>query len=301
MLTINKILLPVVFTDNSTHFRQLACQAAWLARRFHAEIILLHVVTPYSYPYGLLESGHEVTARDLQAKVVQWAQKDLDELLLPQLEGIAVTRLLLRGDPAREIVEAARFHNAGMIIMSTRGEGVLYRLLLGSVTAKVLHESSCPIWIGRHSPELQKGEAETLPDEFSVRRILCSVALNPHNRHTLARAVEVAAAVDARLTLVHITGSVESLGPSGYSVNPKWKETIVGMAAEEIAKLQKDVGTQAEVIIDSGNVPQLLNRAAEQTKADLLIIGHIPGRSHLGDNGEGYGIIRESRIPVLSV
>jgi len=45
----------------------------------------------------------------------------------------------------------------------------------------------------------------------------------------------------------------------------------------------------------------LLIRAAEQTKADLLIIGHIPGRSHLGDNGEGYGIIRESRIPVLSV
>jgi nucleotide-binding universal stress UspA family protein len=136
MLTINKILLPVVFTDNSAHFRELACQAAWLARRFNAEIILLHVVTPSSYPYGLLESGHEITARDLQGKVVQWAQKDLDEVLLPQLEGIAVTRVLLRGDPAREIVEAARFYNAGLIVMSTRGEGVLYRLLLGSVTAK---------------------------------------------------------------------------------------------------------------------------------------------------------------------
>ena len=68
MLTINKILLPVVFTDNSAHFRQLACQAAWLARRFHAEIILLHVVTPFSYPYGLLESGHEITARDLEER-----------------------------------------------------------------------------------------------------------------------------------------------------------------------------------------------------------------------------------------
>ncbi|MGP0073249.1 MAG: hypothetical protein ACLPWF_15125, partial [Bryobacteraceae bacterium] len=29
--------------------------------------------------------------------------------------------------------------------------------------------------------------------------------------------------------------------------------------------------------------------------------GHIPGRSHLGDNGNGYGIIRASQIPVLSV
>jgi nucleotide-binding universal stress UspA family protein len=301
MQTINKILLPVVFTDNSPHFHQLACQTAWLARRFHAEIILLHVVTSSSYPYGLLESGHEITSRDLQGKVVQLAQKSLDGLLLPQLEGIPVTRVLLRGDPAIEIVEAARFHNAGLIVMSTRGEGVVYRLLLGSVTAKVLHESSCPIWIGAHSPDLRPEEAEAPSGEFSVRRILCAVELNPHNRHTLARAAEMAAAFDATLTLVHITGSVEFFGPGGYWVNPEWKKTIIGMATDEIGKLQKDVGTNADVIIDTGDVPQLLNRAAEQTQADVLIVGHNPGRSHLGDNGEGYGIIRESRIPVLSV
>ena len=301
MLTLKKILLPVVFTDNSAHFRRLACQAAWLARRFNAQIILLHVVTPFSYPYGMLESGHEITARDLDGKVIQWAQKDLDEVLVPQLEGIAVTRVLLRGNPATEIVEAARSHNAGLIVMSTGGEGALSRLLLGSVTAKVLRDSSCPIWIGAHAAEVQPCEVEMPECDFSVRRILCSVELNPHNRHTLARAAEMAAAVDATLTLVHITGSVEFFGPGGSWVNPEWRDTMVGIATGEIAKLQKDVGTNAEVIIDSGNVPQLLNRAAEQTRADLLIVGHIPGRSHLGDNGEGYGIIRESRIPVLSV
>jgi nucleotide-binding universal stress UspA family protein len=80
-----------------------------------------------------------------------------------------------------------------------------------------------------------------------------------------------------------------------------WKETIRGNAIREIAKLQQDIGTKAEVIIDSGNVPELLSRAAGQTNADVLVIGHSPGRSHLGDNGEGYGIIRESGIPVLSV
>ena len=111
----------------------------------------------------------------------------------------------------------------------------------------------------------------------------------------------MAAAVDATLTLVHITASVEIFGPGGSHVDPEWKERIVGFAAKEIAKLQQDVGTKAEVIIDSGNVPELLNRAAERTKADVLVIGRIPGRSHLGDNGEGYGIIRASQIPVLSV
>jgi nucleotide-binding universal stress UspA family protein len=94
---------------------------------------------------------------------------------------------------------------------------------------------------------------------------------------------------------------VEIWGPGGTHVDPEWKEKIVGSAAEEIAKLQQAMGTNADVIIDSGNVLELLNRAAERTKADVLVIGHIPGRSHLGDNGNGYAIIRESHIPVLSV
>jgi nucleotide-binding universal stress UspA family protein len=291
MLSIQKILVPFVFTDTS---RQVARQAAWLARRFHAEIILLHVVTPLSYPASVLESGHEITARDLQAHIVQQAQKDLDEALLPELDGIAVTRMLLRGDPAHEIVKTARDLNVDLIVMSTHGHGVFYRFLLGSVTAKVLHESHCPVWTGAHLEEAP-------PGEFSIRHVLCSVDLSTRSRHTASLAAELAAAADATLTLVHITDSVEVYGPGGPRVDPAWKEMIVGFAAKEIAKLQQEVGTKAEVIIDSGNVPELLNRAAERTKADLLVVGHSPGRSHLGDNGEGYGIIRESHIPVLSV
>ena len=287
MLSIQKILVPFVFTDTS---RQVARQAAWLARRFHAEIILLHVVTPLSYPASVLESGHEITARDLQAHIVQQAQKDLDEALLPELDGIAVTRMLLRGDPAHEIVKTARDLNVDLIVMSTHGHGVFYRFLLGSVTAKVLHESHCPVWTGAHLEEAPPG-----------RHVLCSVDLSTRSRHTASLAAELAAAADATLTLVHITDSVEVYGPGGPRVDPAWKEMIVGFAAKEIAKLQQEVGTKAEVIIDSGNVPELLNRAAERTKADLLVVGHSPGRSHLGDNGEGYGVIRESHIPVLSV
>ena len=291
MLSIQKILVPVVFTDTSRH---VSHQAAWLARRFHAEMILLHVVPPLSYPVGVLESGDEITARDLHAHIVQRAQKDLDQALQPELDGIAVTRVLLRGDPAHEIVKMARDRNVDLIVMSTHGYGAFYRFLLGSVTAKVLHESHCPVWTGAH---LEQAPAR----EFSIRHVLCSVDLSGHSHHTAALAAEMAAAVDAKLTLVHITASVEIYGPGGSHVDPAWKETIVGFAAKEIAKLQQDVGTKVEVIIDSGNVPDLLNRAAEQTKADVLVIGYSPLRGHLGDNGNGYGIIRESHIPVLSV
>ncbi len=137
--------------------------------------------------------------------------------------------------------------------------------------------------------------------EFSIRRGLCSVDLSPRRTLTASLAAEMASAVDATLTLVHFTTGVEVWGPGGSHVDPVWKEKIVGNAIKVIAKLQQEVGIKADVVIDSGNVPKLLSRAAEQTNADVLVIGRSPGRSHLADNGEGYGIIPESRIPVLSI
>src|ERR1035438_8349590 len=150
MLNPKTILVPIVFADTSRH---VIHQAAWMERRFHSEMILLHVVTPFNYPAGILEGGHEITARDLHAHIVQQSQKELDETLLPELDGIQVTRMLLRGDAAQEIVKTARDCNVGLIVMSTRGHGAFYRYLLGSVTAKILHESPCPVWTGAHLEE----------------------------------------------------------------------------------------------------------------------------------------------------
>lgn len=290
MLSIQKILFPIVFTDTS---RRVVDQVGWLARRFKAEVILLHVVPPIGYP-AVLEGGYEIAAMDLHGQIHQQAQKDLDHALETELHGISVTRVLLKGDPAEEIVQAARYRNVNLIAMSTHGHGAFYRFLLGSVAAKVLHECRCPVWTGAH---LEGASAR----DFSIRRVLCAVNLSPHSQHTVPLAAQMAAAVDATLTLVHITSSVERYGAGGSYVDPAWKETIVGIAAKEIGELQRAVGTKAEVIIESGDVTEQLNRVAARLQADVLVIGHIPGRSHLGDNGDGYGIIRASQIPVLSL
>ena len=144
----NKILLPVDFPNTEP---RVVHQAAFLARHFHSEIMLLHVVTPLSYPAGVLESGHEITARDLHAEIIKRAQKDLDQSLRQELDGIAVKRLLLKGDPAREIVQAAREEKVDLIVMSTHGHGVLYRFLLGRwrrkcCTTAIVRFGRLPTW-----------------------------------------------------------------------------------------------------------------------------------------------------------
>ena len=92
--------------------------------------------------------------------------------------------------------------------MGTHGYGAFYRFLLGSVTAKVLHESQCPVWTGAHLEEAPACEP-------SIGHILYSVDLSDHCRHAASLAAEFATAVDAKLTLVHITASLETYGPGG--------------------------------------------------------------------------------------
>jgi nucleotide-binding universal stress UspA family protein len=169
-----------------------------------------------------------------------------------------------------------------------------HRFLLGSVTAKVLHESECSVWTGAHL----EGQPAT---ELDVRTIICAVDLTNHSRYTLSYASQLATKFEARLVVAHITTAVEIYGPGGFHVVPEFKEAVVGFARQEMDKLLQETGTKAEVIIKSGEATTLLTQAAEETKADVLVIGHTPLRGHLGANGNGYAIIRSSRIPVFSV
>jgi hypothetical protein len=108
--------------------------------------------------------------------------------------------------------------------------------------------------------------------EVSIRNIVCSVDLTPHSNHTASFAAEIGRGRRMRsLTLVHITTGVEVWGPGGLHVDIEWKDIIVDNAIKGMADLQRQVGTHAEVIIDSGNVPKLLNQAAER------IEGRRPG------------------------
>ncbi len=54
------------------------------------------------------------------------------------------------GDPAQVITAFAHTQGVDLIMMPTHGYGPFRRLLLGSVTAKVLHDAECPVWTAVH-------------------------------------------------------------------------------------------------------------------------------------------------------
>lgn len=64
-------------------------------------------------------------------------------------DGFDATSLILQGDAAHEIVAEARARQAGLIVVGTRGQTGLQRLLLGSVACNVLLHAPCSVLIVR--------------------------------------------------------------------------------------------------------------------------------------------------------
>jgi nucleotide-binding universal stress UspA family protein len=66
--------------------------------------------------------------------------------------------------------------------------------------------------------------------------------------------------------------------------------------------MQKEAGTNFEVLIEAGNIPETVRRVAENQRADLVLIGrgalpHFAGRLR----SHAYAIVRDMPCPVLSV
>lgn len=285
MLNIKKILLPLDL-EESVLPAAVIRQAAGLAHHFHAEIVLLHVVRPLTY----LAGGN--TARELIERAVASEQEKLKECLGAELNGLSVRHLVVKGDPAVEIFRTVAEQKIDLIVMPTHGYGAYERFLAGSVTAKVLHNGECPVWAVSHVEE-------ALAQKFAIQNVLCAVDFSTHSPKTIRLAQDVANEFSARLTLAHITPGVEIYGPGGSHVLVDMKRELVDGALKQMAKIQEEVGTKAEVFIGSGDVPKVMSEAAKEFKADLLVVGCRSLDRRFGNTA--YGIIRESHVPVLSV
>ncbi len=262
-----------------------------MARHFHSEIVMMHVVTVLSQAAGVPGKSAGPSGWDLFAEVIKGAKKKGDESLGAELADIPIKRLLATGRVAPAIVQTAREEEVDLIMMPSHGTA-FSQFLMGSVTAKVLNWSECPVWTDAHVEESQA-------PEFAIRHVMCAVDFTPHNRKAVLWAAQMADIFGARLTLAHVTPSVEMWGPGGNYVIPEMKEELVGCASRQIAELQNDIGIKADVFIGSGDVPMVLSQAVKQTDADLLVTGCRPYGLHMRTHG--YAIICAVPIPVLSM
>lgn len=288
MNSLAKILLPIDFSERSALAVRFARE---LAVHFHSELTLAHVLAPLHSEFGAMQTAGSMLVDVYRTRTDQ-AQRELDAFEVAATEGLSVRRLLLHGDPASRIVDLAREEHIDLIAMPTHGYGPFRRFILGSNTAKVLHDADCPVWTGVHIEEAR-------PVDAPFREILCAVDLGPQSARALAWASWLQREFDGHLTLIH---AIAAHAEAGDESDLRWRSGIREIAEEELLRLQREVGADADLLLEIGEPSRVICSAAARVGAGTVVIGR---GSAAGDFGRlrtnSYAIIRQSPCPVVSV
>lgn len=161
MVTIRKILTATDFSEYSDVALRYARE---LATRFGAELHVLHVVDATG-PASMAGIGsYAAAAPDLWQQMVDAERDRLDSLVTSRdrLELHAHVVFESGEAPAEAIVGYAENYLIDLIVMGTHGRRGLSRMVMGSVTERVLRAAPCPVLTVRHPEREFIRQAETI-------------------------------------------------------------------------------------------------------------------------------------------
>ena len=291
MLQLKTILAPVDFSERSL---LMAKHAAHMAERFGAKLILAHVREMSDHYYRSYDLPGDNT--QTEAALEKRAREQLADMAKSVSLGKPIDTVFVAGDATKRIMELVEEHHADLVMMATHGYGPFRRFILGSVTAKVLHDVHCPVFTGTHVPDVAKFDPEP------YKRIACAIDLGEHSEAVLRWASDFAQAWGADLIVLHAAPTLGSNGSYVTALPADTRDLLVGHAEAEIEKLCKKVGCSPEVHVECADLNAYVKAMVDETYADLVVIGRSPVKSVVGRlHTHAYALIREAPCPVISV
>ena len=288
MPQVKHILFPY---DFSSQGRQVAPFVRGLATRLGARITLFSVVPPTFEPVpGGMDP--QVHAGDTTAAWKQALHSQLDQALVADFGGLNVDRVADCGDPAFRIVDFAHQHAVDVIMLPTHGLGTFRARLVGSTTAKVLHDAACPVWTAAHA------ETQTAPDV--PRTVLCAVDGTPASVSVAQWAAAFSASVGAHLDILHVVEAVTDV--PWLASERRLQDDARDEARNHLASLLTSAGVDAPLRVAVGEIVRTTTEEAGQGKADLVILGRGSVAEAFGRfRTHTFGIIQNAPCPVLTV
>lgn len=137
-----KLKTIIVPLDGSVVAEAALAPAVDLARDAGAKLVLLRAA-----------EAHPLPTTDVVRAQVEVMREAQDYLAAARSRvapaGVAVDVSAWYGPPVEAIVEAARYRHADLVVMSSHGRSGLARLVMGSVTERVMRATSVPILVIR--------------------------------------------------------------------------------------------------------------------------------------------------------
>jgi len=294
MIRVTHILCPIDFSEFA---HRALDHAASIARSRDARLTVLHVFqTAPVMDLPPLEMT-DAERKHLMEKVTHFTSH------LPREMRVEL-RVEETPDVHEEILaQAARTH-ADLLVVGSHGRSGFQRLLLGSITEKLLRTAPCPLMVvPRRAPDV----AVDTPVRF--RRILCPVDLSEGSRRALEYASAFATDAAAQLVLLHvfeIPAQLHELSvPAALDVD-RLRSEAEAAGARRLREFvpEQTAGTGAiETLVREGRAYREILKVASERAVDLIVMG-VQGRGAVDLLVFGSNTARVTRAapcPVLVV
>jgi nucleotide-binding universal stress UspA family protein len=297
MIRIDRILCPV---DQSDIARRALDYAVVLARRYDATVRVLEVV-----PIGLPPMDYPPVPAEFAMTAEQERQhaETLETFVAPaRRDGVSVEALVRGGFVVEQVLLEVEQWGAELIVMGTHGRSGVQRLVLGSVTEKILRRAACPVLTVPPGATVAPVALE-LP-----KTILCPVDFSDASLRAIEYALSLAQESDARVLLMHVvdwaaeTWAAGTHGAALADYTAARKAEAERLLADAIPVPARDWCTP-EILVTEGKPWREVLRAAAEQKADLLVMG-VLGRGAVDLTLFGsttHHVVREAPCPVLTV
>jgi nucleotide-binding universal stress UspA family protein len=296
VIEIKNILCPVDFSEFSRHAID---HAVTIARWYGARVTALHVLPPLAAGMPATDAGlppFVFTPNDLRQ-----FQAELASFVSENRGDARVDSKVVEGSLTGEIVRLARELPADLIVMGTHGRSGFERLLLGSVTEKMLRKTPCPLLtVPARAPA-------ALPDKVLFTDILCAVDFSPSSLRALTFAESLAKEADARLTVLHVLEPVYALAGTPAmnraetTFDPELRRAATVRLQETISDEARTYCHVREIVTFGKPYREILREAAEQ-RCNLVVMGaHGGGLDLLAFGSTTNHVVREATCPVLTL
>jgi nucleotide-binding universal stress UspA family protein len=288
MLEIKLILCPIDFSEFSIRAYHHALS---LAQHYRAKLVAQHIVELWRYPYA----DYAACAGDYQEFCRALREGGKEQL----------QEFVHQGAAPDCILSFAQVQKTDLIVMGTHGQRGFDRLVLGSVTNRVMRRAPCPV-LAVCKPSHESIAADMAADTASgkerghvhhLSRVLFCTDFSENSGRALNYALSVRAEYDAELTLLHVLEGVPS---------PAKTEEAVATATEQLDKLIPPEGRKTlriKTAVRIGKPYQQIIQLAQEAQIDLVAMG-VRGRGALDLAVFGsttYRVLQLGPCPVLAV
>lgn len=269
------ILFPV---DFSKPCEQVVPFIVQMAKSLGARLTVLHAwQLPFAWSDGvdprMLDSL--INYEGLQTQY----QAALEEFRRVHLPSAGVEIVLRNGDPATQITDYVASADVDLIMMPTHGYGRFRAALIGSVTAKVIHDTLCAVWTSAHLEKLHN-------PPYPYRLIMCAVDDTEESIKTIRHAGLLAQDLECSMIVVHAMADGQS-------------ESQLSARLESCQALAQ---VSVPIYVEKGEIATVVPETAKRYGADLVVVGRGHTPEMLGSwRSRVYPIIRNSPCPVLTI